>query len=140
MESENINRQIAEKVMGWVIPKDKDMAFGRQVYHKEQKRWVWAHYWCKQPPVDYEDELTGEMCIAPGCYFAGNEVWRPSTNIAHAFEVVEKMDDCLHLRQHGEKGNWSASFCGHYHGHANESHADTPAMAICLAALEAVTP
>ena len=57
--------------------------------------------------------------------------WNPVKNIKQAFMVVEEMDDCLHLKQHGEHGNWSANFCGCTQEAAS---ADIPEMAICLAA------
>lgn len=63
-----------------------------------------------------------------------------STSIAPAWEVVEKLDDCLHLREHGEEGIWEAWFCGlgEPENENRVAHADTAPLAICLAALKAV--
>ncbi len=56
------------------------------------------------------------------------------TDLNRAFEVVEKMDDCLHLKQHNKNGLWEAHFCV-----ADvTAEADTPEMAICLAAEKAI--
>ena len=38
--------------------------------------------------------------------------WQPLTNMNHLWMCVENIDDCLHLKQHGENGVWSAMFCG----------------------------
>jgi hypothetical protein len=53
------------------------------------------------------------------------------TGTEAAWAVVDKMDDCLHLRQHNGKGLWEAEFCGFLDA---IGEADTPEMAICLAA------
>ena len=37
--------------------------------------------------------------------------WNPGEVIADAWEVVDKIGDCLHLRQHNENGVWTAHFC-----------------------------
>ena len=60
--------------------------------------------------------------------------WHPTTNIAQAFEVVEKMNDCLHLKEHGEEGKWCAMFCASM---MEYEHGEIPALAICLAAKKA---
>lgn len=57
-----------------------------------------------------------------------------STDISAAFEVVEKLDSCLYLKEHGRDGTWEAFFCG-----ANETawigRGETAPLAICRAAL-----
>jgi len=58
-----------------------------------------------------------------------------SRNVASAWEVVEKMGDCLHLKQHGEQGEWEAWFCGYPN---SKAHGETAPEAICKAALLAV--
>ncbi len=58
-----------------------------------------------------------------------------STGVAAAWEAVEEMNDCLHLREHGEEGRWEANFCG-YPG--SRAHGATAPEAICKAALLAV--
>jgi len=61
--------------------------------------------------------------------------WRPSEDISAVWEVVEKMGDCLHLKQHGEQGEWEAWFCGYPN---SKAHGETAPEAICKAALLAV--
>jgi hypothetical protein len=58
--------------------------------------------------------------------------WRPSEDISAAWEVVEEMGDCLHLRQHGEQGEWEAWFCGYPN---SKTHGETAPEAICKASL-----
>jgi hypothetical protein len=62
--------------------------------------------------------------------------WSPSEDISAAWEVVEEMGDCLHLRQHGEQGEWEAWFCGYPN---SKAHGETAPEAICKASLLAVT-
>jgi hypothetical protein len=61
--------------------------------------------------------------------------FNPSEDISAAWEVVEEMGDCLHLRQHGEQGEWEAWFCGYP---TSKAHGETASEAICKAALLAV--
>lgn len=61
--------------------------------------------------------------------------WIPTTSIEQAFMVVEKLDDCLHLKQHGSEGMWVACFCGYG---PKEYHGETASLAICKAVLKAV--
>ena len=58
-----------------------------------------------------------------------------STDIAAAWTVVEKVNDCLHLRQHGKDGLWSVMFCGKM---TEEVSGETAMVAICRAALFSV--
>jgi hypothetical protein len=58
-----------------------------------------------------------------------------STDISAAWEVVAKIQDCLHLREHGEQGEWEASFCGL----DAKGHGETAQLAICKAALLTLT-
>jgi len=100
---------VAERVMGW---------------HRRKRNGV--EVWVVttdtfDPPVTYPVEC-----------------WNPSTSIAAAWEVVEKQDDCLHLKQHGEKGMWEAYFCHNYCEADYLGEADTAPLAICRAALKAV--
>lgn len=63
--------------------------------------------------------------------------WFPSRDIADAWEVVEKMNDCLHLKQHGKDGIWEAFFC--ISGPDMEGSGETASLAICRAALLTVS-
>ena len=62
--------------------------------------------------------------------------WNPLKDLNQCFEVVEKLADCLHLREHGKKGMWEATFCG-CQGIELEAHGQTPNEAILKAALAA---
>jgi hypothetical protein len=71
--------------------------------------------------------------------------WSPSTNIAHAWEVVDRLRLCLIPVEDGlwmagipdDMGYWSKH--GIADGHVNHcAAAETPALAICRAALKAV--
>ncbi len=61
--------------------------------------------------------------------------WHPTESISDAFRVVEKMESCLHLKQHGKTGRWSAMFCDCMDGYIE---AETTSLAICLAARKAI--
>lgn len=58
-----------------------------------------------------------------------------STDISAAWEVVEKMGDCLHLKEHGAEGEWEALFCGFSE---SKAHGETAQLAISRSALLAV--
>ena len=124
MENKEIDSQIAEKVMGWEFC---ERSFMRDVLL------------CGGVG---EEMVTEEKWFKNGIamYFVNR--WNPSTNIAHAFEVVEKMKEkefCFTLSDYLDSRFWDANFIifkdstKEFIGTAN-----TPAMAICLAALEAV--
>ena len=108
---DNIDRQIAEKIMGWTRV---------------------------NPSLCWWDRKTEQ----PTKYLKTG--WRPSTTIAHAFEVVEKMaKDGAELRMDYVDGNWLVWFyCNKTNkplcAPDNKDHPKTPAMAICLATLETI--
>jgi len=109
----NIDREIAEKVMGYCERPVHGIGWWHQA---EENRWFVAQY-----------------------------LWHPSTDIAQAFEVVEKLlkhpDNkmgCFHLEHLNEGNGWSVSCCYDLGEWKDWIHADTPAMAICLAALKAM--
>ncbi len=107
MKDREIDRQIAEKVMGWWI----DDILGH-------------YYW----------ESNDSDCFTVRLF----RDWQPSTNIAHAFEVVEKLHLVadFFLTYHAVDNLWEVDFTTDDGDHLAE--AGTPSMAICLAALEAV--
>jgi len=98
---------VAEKVMGWEY-KDAIYSWGEVL---RPSQWIKPNGW----PVD-----------RVSCY---------STDISAAWEVVEEMGDCLHLKQHGEQGEWEAWFCGYPN---SKAHGETAPETICKAALLAV--
>lgn len=82
------------------------------------------------------DLLIAEKIIGWGKYEALNYIPNKySTDIAAAWEIAKKINDCLHLKEHGAKGNWEAYFCGYQ---ISKVDADTAPEAICKAALLAV--
>lgn len=129
MTPREIDRQIAEKVFKI----------------KSVKRWkcIGSHLYKTMTGFLTEKDAQNEVDKWPRLY-AGIDSYtpprkKPSTNIAHAFEVVEKMMERsfpsfeLEYIQGGYKNLWFAAF-----DEGLGQEANTPAMAICLAALEAV--
>ena len=115
MDNREIDRQIAEKVMGWTLD---DVS----LWQDESDRWT--HYMQHPPHAAYRN------CV--------NKYWRPSTNIAHAFELVEKMKGLEWIFEIGTislKAEWYAEFQKGIE-YPFGVHSDTPTMAICLAALK----
>ncbi len=106
----DVNREVAEKVMGWTEECPTDP---RRLYWKGS-----------QGPLE-----THPAAAMIGRYFD------PLHKIEHAWMVVEKFDGCLHLRQHNKNGKWEAFFCDAGPGH--EAEGDTAQEAICKAALAA---
>ena len=109
MTDQELDALVAEKVMGW-----------------ERRGGAWV-------PEKWDDPSSlppGVITTQPHFYF-----WKPSTDIAAAWMVVEKMNcDFRFDWNHGE-GVYCASFgTNKYVGCDNKS----PARAICLAALKAV--
>ena len=126
MNEKEIDRQIAEKVMGW-----EWVEFRERYPHADRD------YWC----------IVGDIART---YVRSAKNWTPSTNIAHAFEVVDKMDedgfDYRILCDHSsEKTEYEVEF---YKLLTNGSIVESggqlfydkkeKAMAICKAALKAV--
>lgn len=117
--SEDIDALIATKVMGW---------FG----HTEsglEGRLIWIDMNCAAQDKNpyYRGRVTG--------YDSWN--WKSSTNIAHAWEVAERLkdDDCGFSLQYAPSLGW---LCWFRRGLEYVSRADHAPMAICLAALRAV--
>ncbi len=77
-------------------------------------------------------------------------VWAPSTNIIHAWEVVEKLGNHIALQGPGttdlgegylEYATWTCSLhANHGDLYGTSATADTAALAICRAALIAIDP
>jgi len=124
----NIDREIAEKVMGWT-----------QKRGTHEYMFAPGHVWPLNSEWWYESDNNVMRLV---------EYWQPSTDIKQAFEVAEKMRE-LGFRFHlwESKHSWVAMFLiiiqkpkgsYNYEKFYYDENADTPAMAICKAALAAL--
>lgn len=138
-----LDRMVAEQVMGWGIvhndvqgtntKRDMAMIHAGYVYR--------AHAWQFEPKYDPKR-----------LWYYQWEPWSPSANIAHAWEVVERMVRVgKPIFPFPLRGKWACAIIdcsppdepSHGDHWFDESldgveYADTPAHAICLAALRAV--
>lgn len=134
-EQEELDQLIARKVMGWRRVDD------REGDENEDGSWDW---WCD----DSREELYRYSLYSVGARRDGGQVWAPSTNIAHAWEAIEKMAERkIYLDIIQVDDGWMA---GHDpdgytddNGHVdlrfrNFVIATTAPLAICRAALLAV--
>jgi len=106
----DIDREIAEKVMGWTF--------------NEHIGWT-------TPVSTTCRKITGYAAIFNDMTL---KAWCPSTDIAQALQVVEKMREqnwCFDLAVGHNK--WRAFLWGEDKIHYGEAWADTPEMAICIA-------
>ena len=109
MTNEQIDREIAEKVMEWTIGVCED-------------------YW-------WDSTIAPESVIMV-------DRWHPTTDIKQAFEVVEKLNLAFYIINFclpSQSGKWKAVFIkiGEFEEYCS-GEAETPALAICKAALEAI--
>jgi hypothetical protein len=120
----DIDKEIAEKVMEWKEDCDPEP------HH--------PHYY-----LGTDGKIIATIKHRPYEWFE----WHPSTDIKQAFEVVEKMREMgweFYLEdpdRNNEKKGWYAEFLHHKSYDRNygwSDDADTPAMAICKAALTAI--
>ena len=121
MDNQEIDRQIAEKVMGW--------KFIRKFEERLEFQGIIAESFLFQKPCGIQIDVP--------------VVFDPSIDIACAFEVVEKMKELnfkVNIDNIGCEKDWGwyCKFRNFSKGISRAKHADTPEMAICLAALEAV--
>lgn len=91
-----LDRLVAERVMGWYLPADSEMprAWLRPRAADPDVPWdsgeEWTGWWAEEPPLEV-DEDTGEKVIPSVWLIAGSKVWSPSTDIAAAMEVLNKL-------------------------------------------------
>jgi hypothetical protein len=110
MTNRELDGWIAENVMGWKWAQFSEiLGAGKD-------------YWRKDGNGRYH-------------FQCGGEDWNPTRSIAEAFQVVERMESCLHLKQHGKTGRWYAMFCDCVDEYVE---AETASLVICLAAKKAV--
>lgn len=132
---------IATKVMKWRRMSWKD-------YHAQEGA---AGRWRNDPPDD-RDELTYGWHDASGRmlhvhaelvddYYNPDYPWSPSTNIAEAFELVERFAD-FYLSRIDSTCSWHCALDFSRRVEADcrwRGVADTAPLAICIAALKAVS-
>jgi hypothetical protein len=143
---------VAEKVMGYRLPEDPDIARAWLCWSEADLRYVFSGWWAQEPEMDEDDY--GNPTVSIIYAIAGSDVWRPSIDIAAAWQVVEKMIERgavgfrLQLIYSGAGGALQHEAWFYKHG-TNIPKPDwftgaaatngTP-LSICLAALAAVTP
>lgn len=128
-----LDRLVATRVMGWRLDPDPNMPRAWQC--REGERWVWAGYLAADPMIDDD----GVPDIHPIC---GTRRFDPSSSIASAWEVVEKMradEFALRLLDQTHRTRlWDCRFYKYPESTAIEyQSADTAPLAISLAALRA---
>ncbi len=126
-----LDRLIAEKVMGWEKDSSAFSPRAHQVIKLMKRLGAKELFWWKTGPggLDFRIE------------------WAPSTNIAHAWEVVGAIEarsqssedlSCLYLNRYDSEG-WCATFALYgREDNGDWSGAPTAPLAICRAALAAV--
>lgn len=125
----DVNRRIATEIMGWGVFGGEEMGM-KEYYHDESDN-------------------------SPAKFFLLTNKWTPDTDISQAFEVVEKMQELgyegkieFDPPQYERTESYYCKFELHKIDEDHviygindpefEAFADTPAMAICLAALKCV--
>lgn len=122
-----LDAAVAE-VFGYKAYREKRGEWNLCVVQKPGEREPWSNR--QRPDPERYEQITCKEAAMIGFYGTGFPKY--STSIAAAWEVVEKMDDCLHIKQHGECGNWQAYFCGYQ---KSKACGHTAPEAICKAAL-----
>lgn len=134
-----LDRLIAERVMGWKLESDPELPRAWLRYDSEQAKWVWAGWWAEEPPIE-KDPDTGEEYVPTAWLLAGSKVWSPSRDIAAAWEVVEKLLDHgfsvdLYSRS---RGRWEVVLSDGDTLIVATATAEKPPLAICRVALLAL--
>lgn len=133
---------IAEKVMGWVRGGKDDHTrpfhTKRTIIEEDGDRWV-EHYldWESKGPHDRISSPEGEIIYLCGCKDNPSTIPSYSTDIAAAWEVMEKL--CQYMPKIRITENTGDFYYEAEIGHNNYgSSTENPAHALCLAALKAV--
>ncbi len=131
MTNEELNEQIAEKVMGWTeVPRGSWSKETLRLQGRGNGR-VWK-------PTNYNRYRATGYPVPFGLPFD------PATDIDHAFEVVDKLSATHDLQLFGARGGYAVLFVNDSTPNSTNirkamvSHSNTAPHAICLAALEAV--
>lgn len=128
---------VAEKVMGWKRMSWREyhgMKKAQGKYNGEDDRTDLTYSWHNQDG-EMNDRLTRDMSD----YGYELPEWSPSTNIKHAWEVVEKFPACFRLEKTFKDGLFAGWFCEvSSDSESFTARGQTAPLAICLAALEAV--
>lgn len=125
-----LDAAVAE-VFGYKAYREKRGEWNLCVVQKPGERDPWNGR--QRPDPERYEQITCREAAMIGFYGTGFPKY--SREIAAVWEVVEKLEDCLHIKQHGEYGKWEAYFCGYQ---KSKVHADTAPEAICKAALLAL--
>jgi len=134
--SRDIDRKIAEKVMGWTLaPKTRWSKSQKVLVYLDPPKFDGTEYLIGRDGYVHKHVMMSELCDMP----EDADIFSPTTSISTAWEVVEKMKGLgywLQIRvSWHEKEIVSAEF-----GRPSEEYkeyANTAPMAICLAALRA---
>lgn len=126
----DLDELIAEKVMGW-----KRISY-EQLYPSQVGRKEFSMYWY--------DSNNKETRLAEDCndYYQPEEAWSPSTDIASAWQVIERIKstagDRVTFRLEYIDSVWSYGYENLNTDIFDCIEADTAPLAICLLALKAL--
>lgn len=134
-----MDRLVAEKVMGW-----RDMSWAERYPNDAEDTGFMPRQWYGPLP---DGRLVGLYNVSEHDHDSPNSLWRPSVNIAHAWELMEKVrNDGWHVVvvtcdgcEPGSDGPWAVDIVRRNQG-AIAVHANTAPLAICRAALMALKP
>lgn len=123
---------IAEKVMGWKRMSYMEAEPGCKYPSPERITGYWHS-------LDLKEQRRAEDCDD---YYSPEDAWSPSTDIASAWEVVEKMgrhEISIHMRSDSNTDCVTKRYyLMDYTCRALLAEAETAPHAICLAALKAI--
>lgn len=114
----DIDREIAEKIMGWTV------------FNKNSQSFLVVY--------DELDELGEWFLNQDGSDAIKVRLWRPTMNFEQAFMVIDKMRENWNFKIEIYKSGLCEVEIWDRNASAYIASADAPAMAICLAALKAV--
>jgi Phage ABA sandwich domain len=128
---------VAEKVMGWVNPTWREYHQWRGNNTDEPRDYYDKRCGEYHTPGDKEHQHSVDPWICNEC--GGDGGWSPSTQIQHAWQVVEKFDTYRVQRLwDGDRFYFAAEVTGFEPESFALARAESAPHAICLAALRAV--
>lgn len=132
----DIDVQIAEKVMGWEIFESKYGYYSISIPGEEESRTT--NYWDTNIKFD---PITGKKFVRPEWWELCSFIPQYSTNIADAWQVVEKVRELnfsIQITTSVTKGKWVCEISEWVLSNKWIVVDEYPAAAICLAALAAI--